>query len=88
MQEIIYQTQGTCSQIIRLTGDAGRIVNVEFLGGCHGNLQGIASLVRDMKYEDVIERVEGIRCGMKTTSCPDQLSKALRKLMEAEQKEA
>ncbi len=88
MQEIIYQTQGTCSQIIRLTGDAGRIVNVEFLGGCHGNLQGIASLVRGMKYEDVIERVEGIRCGMKTTSCPDQLSKALRKLMEAEQKEA
>ena len=88
MQEIIYQTQGTCSQIIRLTGDAGRIVNVEFLGGCHGNLQGIASLVRGMKYEDVIERVEGIRCGMKTTSCPDQLSKALRKRMEAEQKEA
>lgn len=88
MQEIIYQTQGTCSQIIRLTGDAGRIVNVEFLGGCHGNLQGIASLVRGMKYEDVIERVEGIRCGMKATSCPDQLSKALRKLMEAEQKEA
>lgn len=85
MKEIVYHTQGTCSQIIRLTGDAGRIVNVEFLGGCHGNLQGITSLVRGMKYEEVIDRVEGIRCGMKPTSCPDQLAKALRQLMAEEQ---
>ncbi|MCI7781313.1 MAG: TIGR03905 family TSCPD domain-containing protein [Bacteroidales bacterium] len=84
MKEIVYQTQGTCSQLIRLTGHEGRIVSVEFLGGCHGNLQGIASLVKGMKYQDVIDRTEGIRCGMKPTSCPDQLAHALRQLQAAD----
>lgn len=84
MKEIVYQTQGTCSKLIRLVGDGGRIVNVEFLGGCHGNLQGIASLVKGMKYQDVIDRVEGIQCGMKPTSCPDQLARALRQLQAEE----
>ncbi len=84
MKEIVYQTQGTCSKLIRLVGDGGRIVSVEFLGGCHGNLQGIASLVKGMKYQDVIDRVEGIQCGMKPTSCPDQLARALRQLQAEE----
>ena len=84
MKVIDYQPQGTCSKLIRVAGENGRIAGVEFLGGCHGNLQGISALVRGQKYEDVIARVEGIKCGMKDTSCPDQLAKALRKLQEGE----
>lgn len=85
MKVIDYQTQGTCSKLIRVAGENGRIVGVEFLGGCHGNLQGIGTLVKGQKYEDVITRLEGIQCGMKPTSCPDQLSKALRQLQAADQ---
>lgn len=85
MKVIDYKTQGTCSQLIRVAGENGRIVDVQFLGGCNGNLQGICSLVRGQKYEDVIARVEGIKCGMKPTSCPDQLAQALRQLQAAEQ---
>lgn len=85
MKVIDYQTQGTCSKLIRVAGENGRIVGVEFLGGCHGNLQGIGALVKGQKYEDVITRLEGIQCGMKPTSCPDQLSKALRQLQAADQ---
>lgn len=81
MKQIIYQTQGTCSQLIQLTGDGGRITDVKFAGGCNGNLQGIASLVKGMKYEEVIERLQGICCGTKYTSCPDQLAEAVKKLM-------
>lgn len=84
MKVIDYQTQGTCSKLIRVAGENGRIVGVEFLGGCHGNLQGISALIKGQKYEDIIERVEGIKCGMKATSCPDQLAKALRQLQAAE----
>lgn len=85
MKVIDYQTQGTCSKLIRVAGENGRIVGVEFMGGCHGNLQGIGALVKGQKYEDVITRLEGIQCGMKSTSCPDQLSKALRQLQAADQ---
>lgn len=84
MKEITYQTEGTCSKLIRVVGHEGRVVSVSFLGGCHGNLQGIARLIEGMPYQDVIDRVEGIQCGMKPTSCPDQLAKALRQLIEAE----
>lgn len=84
MKVIDYATQGTCSKLIRVAGENGRIAGIEFLGGCHGNLQGIASLVKGMTYDEVIARVEGIKCGMKATSCPDQLAKALRQLKEAE----
>lgn len=59
----------------------GVVKNVQFLGGCNGNLKGIGSLVEGMKVEDVIARVDGIRCGMKSTSCPDQLAKALKEAM-------
>ena len=82
MKQIIYQTQGTCSQLIQLTGDEGRIIDVKFMGGCNGNLQGIASLVKGMKYKEVIERLQGISCGTKPTSCPDQLAKAVMQLVE------
>ena len=73
-----YMTNGVCSRQIYLNIEDGIVKDVEFVGGCHGNLQGIAALLRGMKVEDAIARMEGIRCGMKATSCPDQLAKALK----------
>lgn len=78
-----YSTQGTCSYQIDLNVEDGVIKDIQFYGGCDGNLQGICSLVRGMKVEDVLPKIEGIRCGMKTTSCPDQLARALRQVMAA-----
>jgi uncharacterized protein (TIGR03905 family) len=75
---MVYKTQGTCSQAIQLELDGDIIKSVEFVGGCSGNTQGVASLVRGMKAEEAIARLEGIRCGFKPTSCPDQLAKALK----------
>lgn len=72
-----YKTSGTCSTDMIVTVEDGIIRDVEIWNGCNGNLQGIARLVRDMKPEEVIEKLEGIRCGMRPTSCPDQLCKAL-----------
>ena len=82
MKTITYQTVGTCSRFIELTGDNGIIVNVKFYGGCNGNLQGISSLVKGMRYEDVIARLKGISCNGKPTSCPDQLCCAIEQLMQ------
>lgn len=78
-----YSTQGTCSYQIDLDVEDGVIKDIQFYGGCDGNLQGICSLVRGMKVEDVLPKIEGICCGMKTTSCPDQLARALRQVMAA-----
>ncbi len=75
-----YKTKGTCSQRIFFDVEDGVVKNVQFVGGCNGNLKGIAALVEGMRAEDVISRVEGIRCGMKGTSCPDQLAKALKEI--------
>ena len=72
-----YKTKGTCSQRILFEVEEGKVKNVQFLGGCNGNLKGIAALVDGMDVDAVIERVQGITCGMKKTSCPDQLAKAL-----------
>lgn len=77
-----YKTSGVCSQQIHLELDGDVIKEVEFIGGCNGNTKGIASLVRGMKAEDAIERMEGITCGFKPTSCPDQLAKALKIALE------
>lgn len=73
-----YKTSGTCSQQIFFDIEDGKVKNVRFLGGCNGNLKGISALVEGMDVQDVIARCEGIRCGFKATSCPDQLAKALR----------
>ncbi len=73
-----YKTKGTCSQRILFEIEDGIISNVQFIGGCNGNLQGIGKLVEGMNAQDVIDRIEGIHCGMKTTSCPDQLARALK----------
>ena len=75
-----YKTKGTCSQMIFFEVEDGKIHNVEFMGGCNGNLKGIAALVEGMDVQDVISRIEGVRCGMKPTSCPDQLAKALKEV--------
>ena len=73
-----YKTKGTCSQMIYLDLEDGKVKNVQFLGGCNGNLKGIGQLVEGMDVDDVIARLEGTTCGMKRTSCPDQLAKALK----------
>lgn len=75
-----YTTQGVCSASIDITVEGEVVEEVYFEGGCHGNLQGISLLVKGMKIDDVIDRLEGVRCGGKATSCPDQFVKALRLL--------
>lgn len=72
-----YFTHGTCCKAFDIEIEDGRIRNVDFYGGCNGNLQGICSLIKGMKIDDVVARLKGIRCGGKPTSCPDQLSQAL-----------
>lgn len=73
-----YYTKGTCSQAIEFEVEDGMLKNVQFYGGCNGNTQGVARLVEGMKVEEVVRRLEGIRCGFKPTSCPDQLAKAIK----------
>ncbi|WP_298453345.1 TIGR03905 family TSCPD domain-containing protein [uncultured Prevotella sp.] len=81
MKSISYKTSGTCSQLINLIiDDDDCISDVDFVGGCSGNLQGICSLIRGMNIHDVKERLNGIRCGYKSTSCPDQLCRAIDEL--------
>lgn len=74
---IQYKTKGVCSQQMNVKLDHGVIQKVEIIGGCSGNTQGISRLVEGMRAEDAIQKIQGIRCGYKATSCPDQLSKAL-----------
>lgn len=78
MRHYEYKTKGTCSQLISLDLDGDVVRNVRFVGGCNGNLQGIGKLVEGMTVREVEEKLTGIRCGMKPTSCPDQLAKAVR----------
>ncbi len=81
--ELLYTTSGvTCSKAINVVVEGDVITSVEFFGGCMGNTTGIASLVRGMKIDDAISRLEGIDCRGRGTSCPDQLAKALRKIKE------
>ena len=81
--QYIYNTQGTCSrQIVIDADDNGVIENVTFIGGCNGNTQGISSLVKGMKIDDVIAKLKGIKCGFRPTSCPDQLATALIQIKE------
>ena len=84
MKTFTYTPRGVCSRRIEITLDGDIIKEVRFMGGCSGNTQGIAALVQDRPIDDVIARTEGIRCGFKTTSCPDQLAKALREAKENE----
>lgn len=73
-----YKTSGVCSSAIDFDVEDGRVKNVRFTGGCKGNTQGVSRLVEGMLVEEAISRLEGIKCGFKSTSCPDQLAKALK----------
>ena len=73
-----YRTKGTCSRAILFDIEDGKLKNVQYIGGCNGNLKGIGALVEGMDVEEAIRRLEGIKCGMKNTSCPDQLAQALK----------
>lgn len=77
-----YQTKGTCASAIDIEMDGNIIKSVAFTGGCNGNLKGIASLVAGMDAQEAINRLKGIRCGFKPTSCPDQLAHALEQVLE------
>ena len=76
-----YRTKGTCSSFIDFDLDGDIIHNVRFTGGCNGNLKGIGILVEGMRAQDVISKLEGTTCGFKSTSCPDQLAKALKEAL-------
>lgn len=76
-----YKTKGTCSREISFELQDGIVTNISFLGGCNGNLKGVSKLAEGQRVEDIIERLEGIKCGFKTTSCPDQLATALKEAM-------
>ncbi len=76
-----YKTSGTCSQAINFDIVDGKLTGVKFIGGCNGNTQGICRLVEGMPVTEVIERLEGIKCGFKETSCPDQLARALKQAL-------
>lgn len=76
-----FTPRGVCSRQIDIETEGGRIVDVKFTGGCNGNLKGISALVKGMDIEEAISKLENIHCGMKNTSCPDQLAKALKQTL-------
>ncbi len=76
-----YRTKGTCSQAIRFEIEDNKVRNVQFIGGCSGNTQGVARLIEGMDVNEAISRIDGIRCGMRPTSCPDQLATALKQAL-------
>ena len=76
-----YNTSGTCSKSITFNVENGIVTDIEFFGGCNGNLKGIAALCEGLTVDEIIERLEGIKCGFKPTSCPDQLAKALKEAL-------
>ena len=83
MEHYSYRTAGTCARAISFELDDDKNVhNVMFMGGCNGNLKGIGALVEGMPAQDIIDKVAGTTCGAKSTSCPDQLSRALREALE------
>ena len=77
-----YKTKGTCSTNIELEVEDGIVRNIAFWGGCNGNLKGITSLLKGMKAQDAIERMEGLTCGPRPTSCPDQVAQCLKEALE------
>lgn len=85
MTKYTYRTQGTCSSKIELELDGNIVHNVKFTGGCDGNLKAIPALVEGMTVEEIENRISGIRCGFKNTSCGDQLAKACRAALESNQ---
>ena len=85
MDKFTYKTSGVCSRSIDIEIEDGVIVSAKYTGGCHGNTQGISALVVGMSVDEAISRLEGIRCGFKPTSCPDQLARAIEKALSSEE---
>ena len=81
--KITYRPKGVCSQLMDIEVEDGKIESVKITGGCSGNLQGISSLLKGMDVDEAISRMEGIRCGLKATSCPDQIAQALKQYKNA-----
>ena len=77
MMNIQYKPQGVCSQLMNIQVEDGIIQDIQIIGGCDGNLQGICALIKGRRVDEVTKQLKGIRCGMKNTSCPDQLATAL-----------
>ena len=83
MKKFSYTTSGTCSKLINFSLDENNIIHdVEFIGGCNGNLQGISKLIEGQSAQNVIDKCQGIHCGMRPPSCPDQLSRALSEVIQ------
>ena len=82
-KHIEYKTKGTCSRMVILDIEDDVVVDCSFVGGCAGNTTGVAALVKGMKTTEVVERLKGIKCGFKSTSCPDQLAKAIEEAIES-----
>ena len=82
MNQFTFRPQGVCSQLIEIETEGNIIQDVRFTGGCNGNIQGISALLKGMTVENAIDRLSGIHCGFKDTSCPDQLSRALKAMQE------
>ena len=80
---LVYTPQGTCSKLLDVTVEDNRVKQVRFIGGCHGNTQGIAALIAGMEVNEAIARLSGIDCGGRGTSCPDQLARALAQLRDS-----
>ena len=85
LKSIQYETKGTCCKLMNVVVDGDKIYDVEFIGGCPGNLAGIRQLIKGMDIDSVIEKLQGIKCGAKSTSCPDQLAKCLTELKNREE---
>lgn len=81
MSEFIYRPKGTCSREMHIQYEGDTITGLQVIGGCNGNLKGIAALVKGKKIDEVILALDGIKCGMKNTSCPDQLAQALKQIL-------
>lgn len=81
--KITYRPKGVCSKLMDIDVEDGKIESVKVTGGCSGNLQGISSLLKGMDVDEAISRMEGIRCGVKATSCPDQIAQALKQYKNA-----
>ena len=87
-ERISYTTSGTCCKLMNIELEDDKIKDVEFIGGCNGNLQGIRNLISGMRIEEVVAKLKGIKCGSKATSCPDQLAQCLASVLEKRQKTA
>lgn len=80
MEKLVYNPQGVCSRQFEIEHENGKIVSIKIIGGCNGNLQGISKLLIGMPINEVVSRLEGIRCNMRPTSCPDQIAQALKSI--------